>query len=85
MCVCWNSNPGEAKGGKIGEQFDLLKSWVRHCHVRDLTKNDYPWQELMTCLKAIKYDGYTMLELTSKGDALELLKAQRAAWEKLVS
>ena len=83
--LCWNSNPGDAKSGSVKANFDLVKQWLRHCHVRELTKNDYPWQELMTCFKGLGYTGYTMLETSTKEDPVEFLKKQRAAWEKMVS
>jgi sugar phosphate isomerase/epimerase len=82
--LCWNSNGGDAKSGSIKANFELAKQWVRHCHVRDLTKSDYPWKELMTLLKGIDYNGYTMLETSTKDDPVEFLKAQKAAWEKMV-
>ena len=82
--LCWNSNAGDAKTGSVKANFDLVKPWIRHCHVRDLTKSDYPWQELMTLLKGISYAGYTMLETSTKDDPVEFLKSERAAWEKMV-
>jgi sugar phosphate isomerase/epimerase len=83
--LCWNSNPGDAKTGAVKANFDLVKQWIIHCHVRDLTKSDYPWQELMTCFKGIGYNGYTMLETSTKDDPVEFLKAQKAAWDKMVA
>jgi len=82
--LCWNSNAGDAKTGSVKANFDLVKQWLKHCHVRELTKDDYPWQELMTCFKGIGYTGYTMLETSTKEDPVEYLKKQRAAWEKMV-
>ena len=82
--LCWNSNGGDAKGGSVKESFELVKKWIVHCHVRDLTKKDYPWKELMTLLKGINYVGYTMLETSTKDDPVEFLKAQRAAWDAMV-
>ena len=83
--LCWNSNPGDAKTGSVKANFDLVKQWLVHCHVRDLTKNDYPWQELMTCFKGLGYTGYTMIETSTKEDPVEFLKKQRAAWEKMLA
>ncbi|MCX5683772.1 MAG: sugar phosphate isomerase/epimerase, partial [Planctomycetota bacterium] len=82
--LCWNSNAGDAKTGSIKANFALVKQWLKHCHVRELTKDDYPWQELMTCFKEMGYTGYTMLETSTKEDPVEFLKKQRAAWEKMV-
>jgi len=80
--LCWNSNGGDVKNGSIRDHFELCKTWIRHCHVRDLTKDDYPWKELMGLLKGIGYAGFTMLETNTKDDPVAFLKAQRAAWER---
>jgi sugar phosphate isomerase/epimerase len=83
--LCWNSNGGDVKEKSIRANFDLCKSWIRHCHVRSLLASDYPWKELFDLLKGIGYAGYTMLESDTKGDPVEFLKAQRAAWEQLTA
>lgn len=82
--LCWNSNPGDVKNGSIKENFKLCQPWIRHCHVRALTEKDYPWAELYALLKEAKYDGYTMLETSTKEDPVEFLKKQRALFETLV-
>ncbi|MBM4018131.1 MAG: sugar phosphate isomerase/epimerase [Planctomycetes bacterium] len=83
--LCWNSNAGEVKNSSVKENFDLVKQWLKHCHVRDLTKDDYPWKELMTLFRGIGYDGYTMIETSTKEDPVEFLKKQRAAWEEHIA
>jgi sugar phosphate isomerase/epimerase len=81
--LCWNSNGGDMKEKSIRASFDLCKAWIRHCHVRSLLVDDYPWKELFDLLAGIGYTGYTMLESDTKDDPVEFLKAQRAAWERL--
>lgn len=81
--LCWNSNPGDAVGGSIKENFDLCKPWIRHVHVRTITDSSYPWKELFDLLKSMNYTGFTMLETSTSKDPVEFLKEQRAAWEKL--
>jgi sugar phosphate isomerase/epimerase len=83
--LCWNSNGGDVKDKSIRANFDLCKAWIRHGHVRSLLVNDYPWKELFDLLQGIGYTGWTMLESDTKDDPVEFLKAQRAAWEKLVT
>jgi sugar phosphate isomerase/epimerase len=83
--LTWNSNADDAKDGSIKANFDLCKQWIRHCHVRDLTKPDYPWQELVTLLKGINYNGYMMFEGSSKEDPVAFLTKERETWEKLMA
>jgi sugar phosphate isomerase/epimerase len=83
--LCWNSNGGEAQNGSIRENFKICQPWIRHCHVRTITLTDYPWAELYALLKEMKYDGFTMLETTCKGDPVEFLNEQRAAFEKMTT
>ena len=81
--LCWNSNPGDVINGSIRENFRLCQPWIRHCHARALTDKDYPWTELFALLKGMKYDGYTMLETSCKGDPVAFLKAKQAVFAKL--
>lgn len=86
--LCWNSNATDVKNGSIKENFKLCQPWIRQCHVGDLTsKKGYPMAELYGLLKEMKFDGYTLLETSLKKgeDPVAFLKAQRAAFEALVS
>jgi sugar phosphate isomerase/epimerase len=83
--LCWNSNGGDVKDQSVRANFDLCKAWIRHCHIRSLLVNDYPWKELFDLLKGIGYTGYTMLESDTKDDPVAFLRAQREAWEKLTA
>jgi sugar phosphate isomerase/epimerase len=88
--VCWNSNPGEVKDGSVKESFELLKPWLRSCHINDLTRDaagTYPYRELFALFRGIGYDRYTLIEV-GKPYAVEegtaFLKEYKALWQKLV-
>lgn len=79
----WNCNDGETQDGSLRAYFDLCKPWIRHVHIQDLSEKRYPWQELFDLLKAMRYDGFTMIETTARGDPIEFLRDQRRLWDKL--
>ncbi len=83
VCLGWNCNDGETQDGSLRAYFDLCKPWIRHVHIQDLSEKRYPWGELFELLKAMRYDGFTMIETTAKGDPVEFLRDQRRLWEKL--
>ncbi len=78
--VCWNSNPGEVKDGSIAENFALLADKIREVHLRDLTDEAYPWQELFTKLQAFGYSGYTLAEIPESPDPERVLRYFRSLW-----
>ena len=50
----------------MASSFDLLKPWIRSCHINDLendAKGTYPYRELFKLLRGIGYDRYTMCEV----------------------
>jgi sugar phosphate isomerase/epimerase len=88
--VTWNSNPTDIDKGSVAASFDLLKPWLRSCHINDLANDDkgkYPYRELFKLLRGAGYDRYTMCEVgKSYGveDGTAFLKGYKALWEKLV-
>ena len=34
--ACWNSNPTDVEDGSVRKSFDLLKPWIRSCHINNL-------------------------------------------------
>jgi sugar phosphate isomerase/epimerase len=88
--VAWNSNPTDIKNGSVKEGFELLKPWIRHCHINDLYNDlngKYPYRELFALLTSINYQGYTMCEVgRSPADAAageEFLRYYKALWTEL--
>jgi sugar phosphate isomerase/epimerase len=37
--ICWNSNDTDVVDGSVKQYFDLLKPWLRNCHIHDLWNN----------------------------------------------
>lgn len=88
--VTWNSNPPDVVNKSVAESFELLKPWIKSCHINDL-ENDasgkYPYRELFKLLRGIGYNRYTLIEVgKSYGveEGTEFLKKYKALWEKLV-
>jgi sugar phosphate isomerase/epimerase len=41
--ACWNSNDTDVADGSVKASFDLLKSWIRSCHINELCRTLSPW------------------------------------------
>jgi sugar phosphate isomerase/epimerase len=87
--ITWNSNPTDVKNGSIRESFTLLKSYIRSCHITELT-NDYPWRELFRSLQGIGYSRYTLqeiqgLETNNPKDVQRFMHYYRALWLQLAA
>ncbi len=80
--ICWNSNPTDIRDGSIKPAFDLLSSFIRNVHIRDLP--DYPHRELFRLLKSVGYDRYTLAETAQSCEPDRYLKFYRALWSELV-
>jgi len=85
--ITWNSNPTDVKDGSVRASFDLLRAYIRSCHITELT-NSYPWRELFALLKGIGYDRYTLaeipgLETTSVADTERFMRYYRSLWQEL--
>lgn len=82
--ICWNSNPGEVdENGSIQANFDLLKPWIRSCHINRLADPGYPWRALFTLLRESGYDRFTLAEIQDNPDRERLLQYYRALWLEL--
>ncbi len=88
--VTWNSNAADIEEKSVAKSFELLKPWIRSCHINDL-ENDasgkYPYRELFKLLRGIGYDRYTLCEVGKSYDVdegTEFLKKYKALWDKLV-
>ena len=84
VCLCWNCNGIDVKGGSIREAFELCKPWIQHLHIHDLYER-YPYRELFDLLKAMKFGRYTMIEMGATSDPVRVLRYYRALWEAFVS
>lgn len=88
--VTWNSNDSEVEKGSVKPGFELLKPFIKSCHINDLYKDAagrYPYRELFTLLKGIGYDRYTLCEVGKSYDVAngtEFLKYYKALWSELM-
>jgi len=40
--ICWNSNDEDVVNGAVAEYFELLRPWLRNCHINELWRNPSP-------------------------------------------
>ena len=82
--ACWNCNFEEVDNGSIRENFEALKSWIRHVHIHDLADNRYPWREFFSLLRTSGYQRYTMCEVDEPSRETErFLAGYKALWTEL--
>lgn len=88
--LTWNSNGTDIENGSVAKSFELLKPWIRSCHINDL-ENDangkYPYRELFKLLRGAGYDRYTLCEVGKAynvEEGTEFFKKYKALWDKLV-
>jgi sugar phosphate isomerase/epimerase len=84
--VTWNSNGTDVKDGSMRPYFDLLRPWIKSCHINELYSS-YPWRELFQCLKEMGYDRYTLIEISpgmpDVPSGERLLRYYKALWHEL--
>jgi sugar phosphate isomerase/epimerase len=88
--LTWNSNPSDVKDGSVAEYFQLLRPWVRSCHINELYKDAagaYPYRELFRLLRESGYDRVTLCEvgrdMPTPEAGEELLRYYKALWTEL--
>jgi len=80
--ACWNSNPTDVENGSVRAGFELLKPWIRSCHINNLDDKAYPWHELFTLLSAINFDRYTFAEVAEPScEPLRFMSYYHAVWD----
>jgi sugar phosphate isomerase/epimerase len=88
--LTWNSNPTDVKDGSVKASFEMLKPWIKSCHINDLYKDlstAYPYRELFRLLREANYDRYTLIEVgrtppdVATGE--EFLRYYKALWTEL--
>lgn len=87
VVVCWNCNPTDLEGQGFEYNFSLVKDRLGDTiHIHELDTVPYPWEELMTELIEMNYDGWTLWECSSnpQDPVAELLK-QRRLWEEMLA
>ncbi len=79
--ICWNSNETDVAGGSVKGSFELLKPWLRSCHINELWRSEYPWHELFSLFRVAGYNRYTFAEVPASCEPLRLMHYYRALWE----
>jgi hypothetical protein len=75
----------------VAAAFDLLKPWIRSCHINDLEndkKGTYPYRELFRLLRGIDYDRYTLCEVGKSygvAEGTKFLKGYKKLWDELAA
>ncbi|PWJ59082.1 sugar phosphate isomerase/epimerase [Dyadobacter jejuensis] len=84
--ICWNCNPEDLIGQGLKYNFNLVKNrFGDTVHVRELDDNSYPYQELISMFKQIKYKGWILLECrTDPKDKVQALIQQREIFEHML-
>jgi len=80
--ACWNSNPTDVENGSVQKSFELLKPWIRSCHINNLDDKAYPWHELFTVLRSVNFDRYTFAEVGEPScEPLRFMSYYHALWD----
>lgn len=88
--LTWNSNQTDEKDGSVKAAFDLLKQWIKSCHINEIYKDAqgvYPYRELFRLFREAGYDRYTLIEVgrtppdVASGE--DMLRYYRALWMEL--
>jgi hypothetical protein len=80
--LCWNSNPTDVIKGSVKESFELLRPWLKSCHINELV-NGYPYRELFALMKKTGYDRWTLCEAAESKEPERFLRFYRALWLEL--
>ena len=88
--VTWNSNGTDVENGSVAAAFELLKPFIRSCHINDL-ENDaagkYPYRELFRLFRESNYDRATLCEVgrnfPNPDEGAEVLRYYKALWTEL--
>src|SRR5689334_18243990 len=77
--LCWNSNPTDVANGSVKASFDLLRPWLKSCHINELV-GTYPYRELFALMKRSGYDRWTLCEAAESKEPERFLRYYRALW-----
>jgi sugar phosphate isomerase/epimerase len=83
--ITWNSNDSDVVDGSVQASFELLRPYIRCCHITDLW-SDYPYRELFSLLGESGYDRFTLCEFhgtVPPEEGAAWLRRYRARWLEL--
>lgn len=81
--LCWNSNPTDVVNGSVRQSFELLRPWIKNCHITELVNPQYPYREFFQLLRASGYDRYTLMEVAESKEPERFMRYYRALWREL--
>jgi sugar phosphate isomerase/epimerase len=80
--ACWNSNPTDVENGSVQKGFELLRPWLRSCHINNLDDKAYPWHELFALLRSINFERFTFAEVAEPScEPLRFMSYYHAVWD----
>lgn len=87
VAVCWNSNKQDLQDGGLEKNFQrLIGRFGKTMHVRELDDPNYPYKKLIQLLVAADYDGWVMIEASSKPkDRVAALARQAKLFKDMVA
>jgi sugar phosphate isomerase/epimerase len=83
--VTWNSNATDVRNRSVAEYFELLRPWIKSCHINEL-HSGYPYRELFRLLRETGYDRVTLAEIPGTPDlpsAERLMRYYKMLWTEL--
>ncbi len=80
--VCWNSNATDVIDGSVKSNFELLRPWLKSCHITELVSG-YPYRELFALMRKTNYDRFTLCECGESPQPERFLKYYKALWDEL--
>lgn len=83
--LTWNSNPTDVKGGSVKASLELLRPFIRCCHINNLW-GDYPYRELFALLRGSGFTGYTLCEVATPvkpEDGALFYQCYKGLWREL--
>jgi sugar phosphate isomerase/epimerase len=83
--ACWNSNDTDLQNGAVKPYFDLLRPYLRSCHINNLW-SAYPYRDLFALLQQSGYDRFTLCEVGTPlhaEDGLVFMQCYRGLWREL--
>lgn len=83
--VTWNSNSADVINGSVRQSFELLKPFIRCCHITELW-NNYPWTELFNLLNQSVNDIFALCEIgvtIAPEDGATFMKCYKGLWKRL--
>jgi len=83
--ICWNSNDIDLVPPGFAKNFEMLKPWIGDTvHIRGFNVDDYPYEELLSSLSSINFNGWVLLEAHHEvPDRTVAMKEQLALFNRM--